>query len=424
MAPRALQFGAGSIGRGFIGALLAQSGYHVTFADVNQAIIDTINQEKEYHIHILLPDGEETTATSGTDISGCNSTDEHIVDEIFNASIITTAVGPDILKYVAPTLAKGFSEKRKRSQRSRVNGVEKGAAAAEGVQFLNVIACENRVGASSLLKQLVLENMDGEDQKFVEEHIGFPNCSVDRIVPPPDQDRLATRKDQEHTTLDVDVESFHEWIVEKSELKGNPPFPLPVKGIQLTNRLQAYVERKLFTLNTGHAITAYLGYLQGCETIAESIDLVAQIVRQAMQESGAALQRKHNFDTTQHAAYICRIIDRFRNPHLKDVCARVGREPLRKLGRIDRLVGPAQLCKDYGLPNKELCRGIAAAMWYENVGDPQSIELRNRIKRDGVEQVAMELTGWKEGDTEIGYITWNYEDLEKLQVPSRRNSIV
>lgn len=287
MAPRALQFGAGSIGRGFIGALLTQSGYHVTFADVNQAIIDTINQEKEYHIHILLPDGEETTSTSGTDISGCNSTDEHIIDEIVNASIITIAVGPDILKHVAPTLAKGLLQKRKRSQRSRMNGVEKGAATQEGMKFLNIIACENRVGASTLLKELVLENMNEEDQKYVEEYIGFPNCAVDRIVPPPDQDRLAARKGQEHTTLDVDVESFYEWIVEKSALKGNPPFPQPVKGMQLTNRLQAYVERKLFTLNTGHAMTAYLGYLQGCEYIAESIDLVAQVVHQAMQESGA-----------------------------------------------------------------------------------------------------------------------------------------
>ena len=83
------------------------------------------------------------------------------------------------------------------------------------------------------------------------------------------------------------MESFYEWIGEKSVLKGNPPFPQPVKGIQLTNRLQAYVERKLFTLNTGHVMTAYLGYLQGCEYIAESIDLVAQVVHQAMQESGA-----------------------------------------------------------------------------------------------------------------------------------------
>lgn len=415
MAPRALQFGAGSIGRGFIGALLTQSGYHVTFADVNQPLIDAINEEKEYHIHILLPDGAETTTTSGTDISGCNSNGKGIIEEIVNASIITTAVGPDVLKYVAPTLARGFSEKRKRREQAGGKGKDPG----EEPEYLNVIACENRVGASSLLKELVLDNMESEkDKKYLEGYIGFPNCSVDRIVPPPSADKAPI----DHPTLDVDVELFHEWIVERKALKGNPPFPIGVKGMRLTDRLEAYVERKLFTLNTGHAMTAYLGFLKSYDTISESIhdEEIARNVRHAMQESGVALERKYNFDTDAHAAYIDKIINRFRNPHLKDECVRVGREPLRKLGRNDRFVGPAQLCKVYGLPNKHLCRGIAAAMRYESDDDPQSVELRDRIKRDGVEKVAIELTGWTEDDAEIGHIMWNYKDLEKLQ--TRRTS--
>lgn len=418
MAPRALQFGAGSIGRGFIGALLTHSGYHVTFADVNQTLIDAINQEKEYHIHILFPDGAETTTTSGKDISGCNSNDQRIIEEIANANIITTAVGPDVLKYVAPVLARGFSEKRKRKEQR----AGKGKVQGEMVEYLNLIACENRVGASSLLKELVLSNMkDEKDKQYLEEYIGFPNCSVDRIVPPPSTDK-ALDTSKEHSTLDVDVELFHEWIVQRKALKGNPPFPKEIKGMQLTDRLEAYVERKLFTLNTGHAMTAYLGFLKGYDTIAQSIhdEEVARNVRHAMQESGSALQRKYNFDSEAHAAYIDKIIDRFRNPHLKDECVRVGREPLRKLGRNDRFVGPAQLCKDYGLPNKHLCRGIAAVMRYENDDDPQSVELREKIKQDGVEKVAIQLTGWAEDDAEIGHVMWNYKDLEKLH--SRRNS--
>lgn len=412
MAPRAVQFGAGSIGRGFIGALLAQSGYHVTFADINQSIIDTINREKNYHIHILLPDGAETTTSSGTDISGCNSSDDKIIDEIAKASIITTAVGPDILKYIAPVLARGFSEKR--AQRQQVRATSK--TLGEEVGHVNVFACENRMGASTLLKQYVLQNLkDEHDQRYVEQYVGFPNCSVDRIVPLPDQARQASRVG--HRTLDVDAESFYEWIVERSALIGNPPFPLPIKGMRFTDRLEAYVERKLFTLNTGHAMAAYLGYLKGYETIAESIhdNRISGGVQHAMQESGVALVRKHNFDPDEHAMYIDSIIDRFRNPHLKDECVRVGREPLRKLGRNDRFIGPAQLCRDYGLPNRNLCRGIAAVFRYDNEDDPQSVELMQWIKRDGVEKVAIELTGWSEDDVEIGYIMWNYKDLEKLQ---------
>lgn len=418
MTPRAVQFGAGSIGRGFIGSLLTQAGYHVTFADVNQPLIDAINEEKEYRIHILFPDGAETTTTSGNDISGCNSNDQHMIDEIVGATIITTAVGPDILKYVAPGLAKGITEKRKR----REQGGDKNKGPGEEVEYLNIIACENRSGASSLLKELVLDNLkDEQDKEFLEKYVGFPNCSVDRIVPPPSGDK-AQETEKDHRSLDVDVELFHEWIVERSALKGNPPFPKQIKGMQLTDRLQAYMERKLFTLNTGHAMTAYLGFLKGYDTIADSIrdEEIARNVRHAMHESGAALQKKHDFDSEAHAAYIDKIISRFRNPHLKDECVRVGREPLRKLGQNDRFVGPAKLCKEYGLGNKHLCRGIAAAMRYENDGDPQSVELMERIKKDGVEKTAIELTGWTEDDAEIGHIMWNYKDLEKMH--SRRNS--
>ena len=413
MAPRAVQFGAGSIGRGFIGALLAQSGYHVTFADIDQSIIDALNQEKGYHIHILLPDGAKSTTFSGTDISGCNSSSNQIIDEIVRASVITTAVGPDTLKYIAPVLARGFSEKR--AQREQVRDASKvpGEEVDQVVEYVNVIACENRLGASTFLKQYVMENLEDEnDRGYVEQYVGFPNCSVDRIVPPPDQDRQAS-----HPTLDVDAESFHEWIVERPALKGSPPFLLPIKGMVLTDQPKAYVERKLFTLNTGHAMAAYLGYLKGYKTISESIhdDSIARSVQHAMQESGAALVRRHTFDPDEHATYIEKTIERFRNPHLKDECVRVGREPLRKLGRNDRLIGPAQSCKDYDLPNRNICRGIAAVFRYDNEDDQQSVELRQCVHRDGVQKVAMELTGWSEDDAEIGYIMWNYKDLENLQ---------
>ena len=410
--PRAIQFGAGAIGRGFIGALLLNSGYHVTFADVNEPLLAAINTYGEYTIRVLFPNGTEDDHVSESSISGYNTSSEAILLEIVNADIITTAVGPDILKFVAPALARGLIARRKK----------RAEATTPGSDYLNIIACENRVGASTMLRDMVAEHLRAdEDKAYFDAYIGFANCSVDRIVPPlPAATYPHNDSDTGRSTLDVGVEQFYEWVVDETALKGDPPFPKHIHGMQLTDRLPAYHERKLFTLNTGHAMTAYLGHLKGYHTIDQAIldDEIARNVSNAMHESGAALCRKFGFVPAAHEAYIERILARFKNPHLRDECLRVGREPLRKLGRNDRFVGPARLAKGFGLPNKHLCRGIAAVLRYDVAEDEQSRELMGRIEREGVEKVAMELTGWEEEDVEIGYVVWNYEDLKDMNANS------
>lgn len=90
---KAIQFGAGNIGRGFIGSLLSKAGYHVVFADVNTEIIDKINKDKEYTIHVMDTVCSEEKVN---DISGVISINNEIYKEIVEAEIITTAVGPRI----------------------------------------------------------------------------------------------------------------------------------------------------------------------------------------------------------------------------------------------------------------------------------------------------------------------------------------
>ena len=95
----AIQFGAGNIGRGFIGALLSQAGYHVTYADVNQAVIDKINEDKTYTVHVMDVTCQDIPITN---IDGANSGKPEIVDVLAEAELITTAVGLVILPRIAP----------------------------------------------------------------------------------------------------------------------------------------------------------------------------------------------------------------------------------------------------------------------------------------------------------------------------------
>lgn len=381
---KAIQFGAGNIGRGFIGALLSNAGYHVVFADINEQMINELNEKKSYQIHIL--DLEKSVETI-TNVSGCLSNGTDIIDEIASADIITTAVGPNVLKFIAPTIAQGIEARRN-----------------AGGGSLNIIACENMVGATSHLQEQVLTHLSEEGKAYAEEHVGFANCSVDRIVPPFQGDSI----------LDVGVEAFHEWIVEEPKLKGGTP---DIDGMKLTDNLVAYVQRKLFTLNTGHAITAYIGFLKGLETIDQSIqdDSVRAIVRPAMEESGAALVQKHGFDADEHAKYIDKIETRFKNPYIRDEVIRVGREPLRKLGQADRLVGPVKMATEFDLGRDHLLKGIAAAFHYDNTADPQSAELQGRIQAEGFGAVVSDVTGFAKDSDDYNKVITAYEELKSLK---------
>ena len=367
---KAIQFGAGNIGRGFIGALLSKAGYHVVFADVNTEIINKINSDKKYTIHVMDTICSEEEISN---ISGVISTSDEIYKEIVEAEIITTAVGPVVLPRIAPTIAKGIALRK-----------EKGIKT-----YLNIIACENAIKASSQLEEEVKKYLNEEEIEYLKEFVGFPNCSVDRIVPPVKSENI----------LDVVVENYYEWNVEKSAFKGEIP---KIEGLNLVDNLMAYIERKLFTLNTGHAITAYFGYLKGYETIEESIkdEVIYGFVKNAMIESGKGLIAKYNFDEEAHYKYIDKIIDRFKNPYLKDDVARVGREPLRKLNENDRLIKPLITARGFNINTDNLLLGVGAALHYDNKEDSQSVQLQSLINEKGIKASLAEISKIS-GDTDV-----------------------
>lgn len=360
---KAIQFGAGNIGRGFIGALLEEAGYHVVFADVNKEIIHKINEDKCYTVHIMDVQCSEMKITN---ISGIDSTTDAVLDEIKQAQMITTAVGLTILPRIAPTIAKGISLRQQ-------SGVD---------TYLNIIACENAIKASSQLKEAVYGQLDEAAKQYADKYVGFPDCSVDRIVPPVKSENF----------IDVVVENYYEWNVEQAAFKGEIP---TIKGMNLADNLMAYIERKLFTLNTGHCITSYLGFLKGYATIDESIadEKIYNIVKSAMTESGNGLIKKYGFDKQAHMKYIDKIIGRFKNPYLKDDVARVGREPIRKLSPSDRLIKPLMTAIEYGLPVDNIIIGIGAALHYDNTADKQSVQLQEKIQNLGVIGAVAEISG-------------------------------
>jgi mannitol-1-phosphate 5-dehydrogenase len=162
---RAVHFGAGNIGRGFIGQLLHESGYDITFVDVRDDVVDALKSEGRYEV-ILAGEGEEHIPVDHVTALNSSRDEDDVTERLAEADLITTAVGPAVLEAIAPAIAKGLLE------RARLGGAP-----------VNVIACENLVGASQKLRELVMEHVPAEQAAAVEDVAGFPNAAVDRIVP-------------------------------------------------------------------------------------------------------------------------------------------------------------------------------------------------------------------------------------------------
>ncbi|WP_124726757.1 mannitol-1-phosphate 5-dehydrogenase [Staphylospora marina] len=382
---KAVHFGAGNIGRGFIGALLNQSGCEVCFIDVVQELVDEINRRREYVVETAAEHRETFIVRGVRAVSGLDP--EAVSREIIDADLVTTAVGPAVLERIAPVLAKALTERLRTHDRP-----------------LNIIACENAVGASTMLKSYIFQHLDEEIHAKAKKCIGFPDSAVDRIVP------LQSNEDR----LKVIVEPFYEWVVDRSGIRGEIP---EIKGITWVSDLTPYIERKLYTVNTGHATAAYLGYLFGFRTMDEALrnPFVRETTQKALEETGRLLVLKHAIDPEDHRRYTEKIMSRFANPHLSDEVTRIGRSPIRKLGPGDRLMGPAVQLLEHGMVPEHLSVGIAAALLFDHEEDEEAMRIRTLRAEKGLYKTIRQVTGVQPDSPLFARIIENVEKLESMK---------
>ncbi|GCF92830.1 mannitol-1-phosphate 5-dehydrogenase [Enterococcus florum] len=365
---RATHFGAGNIGRGFIGEILAKNDFSIDFVDINETIIDALNQRKEYTIELADAQKEQIHVHNVDGLNNQKDPDA-VIASVAKADLVTTAIGPNVLPFIAELIARGIQQRR----------------AEKNTIPLDVIACENMIGGSQFLFAKVQEHLSEEDLAYVEEFIGFPNAAVDRIVP------IQHHEDP----LFVSVEPFSEWVVDKTQCKNQT---LRLSEVSYVADLEPYIERKLFSVNTGHATVAYTGAYNGYKTIDEAIghdDVLSQL-RAVLMETGNLLIAKWGFDQEQHQAYIDKIVGRFENPYISDSIDRVARTPIRKLGYDERFIRPIRELKERELAYTHLIEVVAMILKYQDPQDEQSVELQRMLKENTPEIVIQEVTALKD----------------------------
>jgi mannitol-1-phosphate 5-dehydrogenase len=368
MSGVAVHFGAGNIGRGFVGLILHRAGYEVVFADVVGELIDALNSTPSYQVKEVGLDSREEAVDNYRAINSRND-EPAVIAEIAAADIVTTAVGPTVLKFVAPVIAAALRER------------------ADGAAPLTVMACENAINATNVLRDHIRSNVADDEWPAVEAKAVFANTAVDRIVPAQAAD----------AGLDVTVETYFEWAIERPPFGGNEP---SIPDATWVDDLAPYIERKLFTVNTGHATTAYHGFARGISKLSDALadDAVRSAVEGVLGETKQLLVAKHDFTDEAQQAYVDKILERFANPHLPDTVDRVGRQPLRKLSRNERLIGPASELAERGIRPEHLLATVEAALSFDVPEDPESVELQELLKSSTAAEATERITGLKPDD--------------------------
>ena len=375
----AIMYGAGNIGRGFIGKVFADSGYEVCFLDIMQEIIDEMNARGAYHVRIVSNSGEEDTVVRP--VRAVNSLTEQAIDEIVNCDIMATAVGVNVLPKIAPVIAKGVAARMERNGRP-----------------LDIILCENQLGADELMRGWINEKLTDDQRVWADKNLGLVEASIGRMVPP------LTPEMRAQDRLLICVEPYSELPVDRDAFRGEIP---DLKGLIPYSPFEFYIKRKLFLHNGGHALCAYLGYEKGYEYIWQAIadPEIYEAAKASMMASAAALVAKFGEGVRENVeSNVTDLLFRFQNKALKDTVARVGADPVRKLRRNDRIVGAALFAIEQGVDPAPIVKGIAAALKFDRAEDATAPEIQRALREQGIDFVMRQYMGLSPDEPLYGMI--------------------
>ncbi|MFH2068747.1 MAG: mannitol-1-phosphate 5-dehydrogenase [Candidatus Omnitrophota bacterium] len=386
---KAVVFGAGNIGRGFLGQLFVESGYETVFVEAIPSVVELLNKKKTYPLWVVSDEEKEKFEIRNVRAVSAGNKDA-VAEELAEAALVATAVGVGNIPKIAPLLARGIARR----------------AAFKNPQPLNIIICENLLSAGKTLKAEIKHNLPPELHNYLAEKVGMVETVVSRMVPP------VPAELKEKEPLLVLVEPYKILPVAKYGFKGEIP---EINGFLPVADIQAYEELKLYVHNLVHAVCAYFGYRKNCCYIWEAVahPEIRKILEGTLEEAGAALIKKHHFSRKELDDYSGDLLQRFANKALGDTVYRVGRQPLRKLGPQDRLVGAARLCLNFEIEPKNIIFTIAAALCYNYKEDEEAVNLARMISENGAGYVLREVCKIKPEEPIYNAILEEYNNLKQ-----------
>ena len=365
-------FGAGKIGRSFIGQLFSRGGYEVVFIDVCKSVIDELNRRENYRVVIK---GDVESVITIENVRGVFGGDtEKVIAEIASARIVAVSVGSNGLKTISPLIAKGLIQRYK----------------SEDATPLDIIIAENLRNAAEFLNKELKQYFP---EVFpLDERVGLIETSIGKMVP------IMLKKDTDEDILQVFAEPYNTLILDKQAFKNSIP---EIEGLAPKENMKAWVDRKLFIHNLGHATAAYIGFQKFpqavylYEVLADN-DVFTQ-TRQTMLQSAEILMTLYpgEFTIVQLTDHIDDLLSRFQNRALGDTIFRVGCDLFRKLGSDDRLAAPIRAALELGKPFNLIMEAVIASLSFrakdENGNSLSSDEDFLRLANQGKEAILREV---------------------------------
>jgi mannitol-1-phosphate 5-dehydrogenase len=364
----AIIFGAGKIARGFIAHLLTLSEFSITFVEKSPALVALLRERRKYRVHVMgAPD--KSITIEGFKVLSSDEADA-VAQRVSTATVVYISIGGPNLPQVAPLIAAGVKQ----------------AFAAQRSEPLNVILCENFFQPAKWLRQMVNEQLTEAEAAWSNSHVGIVEALVLRSSVEPTPEMKA------EDPLSLKVQDMWEMPCDKDAFVGEIP---PIRGLAPKSNFEGGLVRKLFTYNATNAVIAYVGHLKGYTLLSDAANDpgLAELARSAGREVGPALCQTYGFDPEDQREFAEAAIAKYQKREIVDPIERNARDPLRKLSRNDRLLGPACLAFKCGIRPVALSRAIGAALHYDDANDPAAQKLQAMIKEMGVEKTIQEVCG-------------------------------
>lgn len=334
--------GAGKTGRGFIARLLHEDSKEIIFIDKNKQLVDELNDNGRFEICFFGNVRESYVVDNYTAYTWEKA-------ELNDVDLILVSVGGQNLKAVGESLSKYLKNDR----------------------HYHIITAENASHPAQTLKEAI--NLD--------------NISVSESTV------FCTTIEKEG--LNINSENYPYLQYNADLLEG---YNLNVKGLKPIQNFDDFLTRKLYTYNAASCIIAYLGWQRGYENYADAANdpEILQLLDQNYEVTNRVLCREYGYDTEDQEEFAKLSKIKFCDRTIVDTVARNARDPQRKLGGNERIIGPIKLIHKYGEDASVLERTAAAAILYENEAEKDWCQIKEEYSNDQILEVICGLS--KESD--------------------------